>query len=100
MLLGVEYMTEVRPYHWQGRTDDGSIITEEEAGNGSDGDEEYKIWSDLVFVLGSYEILVLNVRLSVKAEHDLPKWVTEKGWYFAHNKRAGLDRGDHNVLNV
>lgn len=69
-------MAEIRPYHRQGRTDDGSIITEEEAGDRSNGDEEYKVWSDLVFVLGSYQVLVLNVRLSGNAHHE-PQWITE-----------------------
>lgn len=99
LLLGIEDVAEVRPYHRQGRTNDGSIIAKEEAGNGSDGDEEYKVWSDLVFVFGSYEILVLNVRLSVNAQHG-PQWVTEVRWYCAHNKGARLDRWDHSVFNV
>lgn len=60
LLLGVEYMAEVRPYHWQGRPNDGGIIAKEESGNGSDGDEEYEVWCDLVFILGSYQVLVLE----------------------------------------
>lgn len=68
-------MAKVRPYHWQGRTDDGSVITKEEAGDGSDGDEEYKVWSNLVFILGSYEIFVLDVRLIVSQDPTRVKQV-------------------------
>lgn len=73
-------MAEIRPYHWQGRTYDGSVITEEEARDGSDGNEEDEVWSDLVLVLGSYQILVLKEQLSSVIAHwhpHAPKEVTE-----------------------
>lgn len=94
-------MAEIRPYHWQGRTHDGGVITEEEASDGSDGNEEHKIRSDLVFVLGSYQIFVLGKQLSsVIAHPHAPKEVIQVYWNGAHNQRARLGRHGDSILDV